>query len=250
MTKVRKKIIFCVLCLLMSVILYKAYKYVPYRLEHLAGIKKVHAHRVNTITKLKQAQLYYTGIELDVCFDSETNTFDVFHPPAESIGLSLEAYLSKFSDDNLKVWLDFKNLTAENKVMATNRLLFLMTKFKLNKQLFLVESKNIDQLQYFKNYGFITSYYVPSRLCKSNQRFKDSIYKLIATHHTQSLSFTHQNYIELHKKFPKREKYVWALYGNPLGRSRRQQIGITREILKDSTVKRLLVPFKSIGGNR
>lgn len=250
MTKRRKKIIFWSTFLFISVVLYNAYKYIPYRFEHLSGIKKVHAHRVNTITKLNQAKLYYTGIELDVIFDTKTNTFDVYHPPAESIGLNLETYLSKLSDDNLKVWLDFKNLTAENKVLATNRLVFLMTKFKLTKQMFLVESKNIDQLQYINDRGFLTSYYVPSSLYNSNKKFKDSIYKLIMTYNQQSISFTHQNYIELHKKFPRREKFVWALYGNPLGKSRVHQIRITRRILKDTTVKRLLVPFKSIGGNR
>lgn len=250
MTRNPKIIALLIDCFFLSVILYNVYKYVPYRFEHLTELQKVHAHRVNTITKLNQASIYYSGIELDVIFDIKTNKFDVFHPPAKSIGLSFETYLSNISNRELKIWLDFKNLTENNKQKSTARLAYLIAKFKLNKQLFLVESKNISQLQYFANKGFLTSYYVPSDLYKTTQIQKDSICNLIKKHNKQSISFTYLNYKYLHNKFPKREKFVWALFGNPYGRTRLNQINLTRKILKDSTVKRLLVPFKSIGGNR
>jgi hypothetical protein len=250
MTRNPKIIALLIDCFFLSVIFYNVYKYVPYRFEHLTELQKVHAHRVNTITKLNQASVYYSGIELDVIFDVKTNKFDVFHPPVKSIGLSLETYLSNISNKELKIWLDFKNLTENNKQQATARLFYLITKFKLNKQLLLVESQNISQLQYITNKGFLTSYYVPSDLYKATKTEKDSIYKLIKNYNKQSISFTYLNYEYLCNKFPEREKFVWALFGNPFGKTRIEQIASTRKILKDSTVKRLLVPFKSIGGNR
>ena len=79
---------------------------------------------------------------------------------------------------------------------------------------------------------------------------KDSIYKLIDQYEGQKLSFSYQNYEDLLIKYPQKKKYVWALYGNPISRVRLRQIGVTKKILNDPFVKRVLVPFKSIGGNR
>jgi hypothetical protein len=57
---------------------------------------KVWAHRVNSIEKLAQTGALYSGVELDLVFvdEGEAAFFDVNHPPAPSIGLSLDAYLS------------------------------------------------------------------------------------------------------------------------------------------------------------
>ncbi|MGB0974207.1 MAG: hypothetical protein ACPGU9_04365 [Flavobacteriaceae bacterium] len=250
MTKIQNIITFWIDAFFIGIVFYVICQYLPYRIEHFTNLHKVHAHRANTLTKLQQAHWYYEGVELDVYYDEITDTFDIFHPPAQSIGLSLEEYLSKITDKKLKIWLDFKNLTEANKIPARAKLNALLSKFQLKKQMFLVESKHIIHLQYFKANGFKTSYYVPSDLYQSNLCYKDSIYNLIARYNKQSISFTHHNYNELHHKFPLRHKYVWALFGHPLGKTRLKQMHSTRQILKDSTVKRLLVPFKSIGGNR
>ena len=50
---------------------------------------KVWAHRVNSIEKYQEARDIFSGIELDLMFDVASNTFDVNHPPAKSINLSL-----------------------------------------------------------------------------------------------------------------------------------------------------------------
>jgi len=234
----------------LSILLYTIYQFLPYRVEYIPNTSKVHAYRVNTLTKLTQANIYFNGIELDVYYDNKTNSFDIYHPPVKSIGLSLDKYLSEISNKKLKIWIDFKNLTTSNKEASVRKLIYLIQKYKLNLNLFLIESKNIKELQYIKNKGFSTSYYVPSKLYKSSTFYKDSIYKLIDQYKGQKISFTHQNYKDLLGKFPYKEKYVWALYGNPISSTRLKQIPVTKTILNDSSVKRVLVPFKSIGGNR
>src|SRR5690554_6067423 len=88
--------------------------YHPHKLEHFGYAEKIWAHRVNSLEKLASVQNKYTGVELDVVFDTLTNTFDVTHPPTPSIGLSLEQWLQTLDGDK-GVWIDFKNLTAANK---------------------------------------------------------------------------------------------------------------------------------------
>lgn len=234
----------------LMIVIYNIYAYLPYRLEYIGHIDKIHSHRVNTITKLKQANRYYSGIELDVYYDDENNVYDIFHPPVESIGLTLDVYFSNIKNKELKIWLDFKNLTERNSEDAIDRLEYLINKYNLNKNVFLIESKNIKALQSVNKRHFLTSYYVPSHLYESSSLYKDSIYGVIKHNSDQHISFSHQNYEDLQRAFPLRTKYVWTLYGKPISRSRFKQVSITREILRDTTVKRMLVPFKSIGGNR
>src|SRR5690606_30605130 len=106
-----------------------------------------------SLEKLAYAQKKYTGLELDVVFDTVTNTFDVTHPPTPSIGLSLEEWMQAL-DAEKGVWIDFKNLTAANQSAALERLLKIVTQNNLKKEQFIVESQHPQYLQDFTTAGF------------------------------------------------------------------------------------------------
>src|SRR5690349_3170954 len=76
--------------------------------------KKVWAHRVNSIEKKKEIGDKFSGIELDLVYNKTTGIFDVNHPPAASINLSLADYLKADLNTNRGYWFDFKNLEEDN----------------------------------------------------------------------------------------------------------------------------------------
>ena len=78
--------IFCVISFLLYVAYYSN-RILFYGYEH-----KIWAHRVNSIEKLKETISCFEGVELDVVYIEDGDFFDVNHPPAESIGLSLDEY--------------------------------------------------------------------------------------------------------------------------------------------------------------
>lgn len=131
------------------------------RLDHFRN--KVWAHRVNSIGKLQEAAHLYRGVEFDVVFLPEENVFDINHPPAKSIGLTLDKYWGSIDNsDSLYYWVDFKNLTQDNSVSALHRLCELVKKFGIAVEKVIVESSNPSALRTFNDKGFVTSYYLPT----------------------------------------------------------------------------------------
>lgn len=123
---------------------------------------KMWVHRTNSAEKLNALFDKFGGFELDVVFHNEGGGyFDVTHPPAPSIGLTLDKYFSSQPAIATKCfWLDFKNLTPEDAELALKRLNATADKFKLKKRL-IVESPNPELLGGFSEAGFYTSFYLP-----------------------------------------------------------------------------------------
>lgn len=138
---------------------------------------KVWAHRVNSIGKLKETAHLYRGVEFDVVFLSEKKAFDINHPPAESIGLTLDKYWGSVDNsDSLYYWVDFKNLTQDNSISALHRLYELVKKYGIAKEKVIVESSNPSALKKFKDKGFVTSYYLPTKtLDELDEKRKENI---------------------------------------------------------------------------
>jgi heptose-I-phosphate ethanolaminephosphotransferase len=127
------------------------------------NFNKLWAHRINNLEKLEKAIKIFSGVELDVVFKREGGKmyFDVYHPPSDSIGLSLERYFDAASSfPHLRFWLDLKNLSPDNKHDAFNRLNHLIKKYDLRKRIIL-ESKKYSNLDIFTESGIYTSYYLP-----------------------------------------------------------------------------------------
>jgi heptose-I-phosphate ethanolaminephosphotransferase len=129
------------------------------------NFEKIWAHRVNSVGKLKRSEAVFSGVELDVVFNSDRDSgyFDVNHPPAESIGLHLDDYLSNADPPgSMTYWLDIKNLTDQNKAEVLKRLQLIMKRHDLREDQIIAESPNFEVLRYLSERGLFTSYYLPA----------------------------------------------------------------------------------------
>lgn len=124
---------------------------------------KVYAHRVNSLENLEAAAHQFMGVELDVTVSIAPPYFDVNHPPAQSIGLSLETYLQKATElDITHFWFDVKNLDAEKATVLNEHLPKLLKQFKIEHSNCIIESTLPAHLQKLNSYGFKTSFYLPT----------------------------------------------------------------------------------------
>ncbi|MCR9183408.1 MAG: FAM151 family protein [Flavobacteriaceae bacterium] len=230
------------------------YKKATFKIDHIGYSSKLWAHRVNSIEKLEHTQKNYVGIELDIVFNSTTKTFDVNHPPAKSIHLNLEEYLSHINQTNeLGIWLDFKNLDSENVKTARNRLLFLTEKYQLNKNNIIVESQYPEYLKLYQEAGFKTSYYLPAFLYRlSPEELSKKIEEIkieIKSQTPSSISTNIVDYEIIASNFPEQTKYLWSIDKTFTTRMFKNFIQ-TRKALKDPKVEVLLVRVNRKKGHR
>lgn len=229
------------------------YIFNPYKLEYAGYQSKVWAHRVNSLEKLNYTQNFYQGIELDLVFDSISYTFDVNHPPAESANLNLDTYFSKISDKNLKLWLDFKNLSEHNAEKSAEILDQLTKKHSLKNENILVESTVMHNLQTFKNKGFKTSFYLPPllRLTDENKLVPivDSINHLLKKYPTSGISCNVNAYEVVNKYFKENKKYLWHIY-KPYSRHQAKNYRDFRKYVSDASVEAVLIKVALPVGSR
>lgn len=220
------------------------YIFCPYRPEYFGYRNKVLAHRVNSLEKLAFAERFYTGVELDLIYNSDNQSFDVNHPPAPSIGLDLETYLSHIKNKNIKLWLDIKNISKENAADAAQSLSQQITNAGISKKNILVESPEIPYLYLFKEEGFRTSFYLPYFLYKQDEQTLaktiDSLKSLKKQYCSDGISADVLNYNILNQYFKKDKKFLWAIYPSY---SRHQIDNYTnfRKYASDPTVEIILV---------
>lgn len=216
----------------------------PYKLAYMGFEDKVMAHRVNSLEKLTYTSMFYSGIELDIVYHTENQSFDVNHPPAESINLNLDQYFAKIDNKNLKIWLDLKNLNPANANIAANTLDKLVKKHGLNKNVILVESPTVELLPVFAELNFKTSFYLPSQLHAKDEvslnKAIDSIKILLAKHPTYGISSDVKNYEILQKHFDKTPKFLWDLHSS-FSSKHIQNHKKFRLYANDSSVKIILV---------
>ncbi|MCF6308436.1 MAG: hypothetical protein L3J09_10825 [Flavobacteriaceae bacterium] len=244
MTRIKKySLVF--LLFIVSVFLYK---YSPYRVEFIGNYHKIWAHRVDSKEKLKAALLFYDGVELDLVFKANENVLDVNHPPTKSINLSFENYLSEIENEPY-LWLDIKNLTAENSELILSKLIKVLNKKKYSFKKVLIETRYPEALPIFTKEGFITSYYLPFGLHnKSVSELNIEITKIKSVLKNQpeiGISSDYKDYNILKKHFPDKNKYLWMISSIT-----ERGFAKTRSILKDEKVKVVLVHYKSPSGNR
>lgn len=230
------------------------YHRIPFKVDYLGYTEKIWAHRVNSLEKLNYTQKHYSGIELDIVYDLKTNTFDVNHPPANSIGLTLDTYFSNLKEkNNTGIWLDFKNLNEENEQQALIKLKELIKKHELNPQFMIVESQSSEYLSGFKKNGFKTSFYLPTFLNQlSNEDLKGKVIEIktkIKKYPTTAISTNSVDYSIIAKHFPNEIKYLWSIDGIYNTRTIKNFF-LNRKALKDPKVEVLLVRVTRGIGNR
>ncbi|MBU0486810.1 MAG: sulfatase-like hydrolase/transferase [Bacteroidetes bacterium] len=211
-----------------------------------AKISKKWAHRVNSLERLKIIQGKFQGIELDIIY--ENGKLDVRHPPAESIGLSLEEYFETVNDiGNHYFWLDLKNLTAENQAEVLGRLDILSEKFRVKAQIIL-ETTEPELIPKMQKEGYCTSYYLPEIANLSNTE-RLAVVKIIeqniATYNISTISQSIDNYKLMSELFPKTNKLIWSLTSewNNVGNHER----INSLLKSDTTIRVCLVNYSTDG---
>jgi len=176
--------------------------------------KKILIHRVNSIEKLDALKNNFIGVELDLMYDKKDNIFDINHPPAPSIHLSLSDYLAHSNSlKNFIYWLDFKNLDSSNTKKSLNELNKIITKLKIPPNHIIVESSFPEFLTNFKKAGYNTSYYLPPFLYSKS---KDSLNYYInqidfktKNYPTDYISFDYLNFPIISNEFPNLKKNSW-----------------------------------------
>lgn len=230
------------------------YHQATFKFDYLGHKDKIWAHRVNSVQKLEFTQQKFAGVELDLVFDNKTMTFDVNHPPAPSIGLTLETYLNNFDTRSpVGIWLDFKNLNGENSRNALIRLDELSLNHQLDKSSIIIESQSPKYLSGFSDSGYKTSYYLPTFLNQLSskeliERIKE-IEQNMQSFPTTAISTNIVDYDIIAVHFPEVTKYLWSIDKTYTSRLFKNYVQ-TRKALQDPKVEVLLVRVNRKIGHR
>ncbi len=248
-TRKKKKsntILFMLVLVIVLILAVKFNVFTPYKIPYLGISKKILPHRVNTIEKLHMVKKMYNGAELDVVYMENKKYLDVHHPPEKPSGISLESYLKELgANTHFFLWLDLKNLNTKNADFVLHRISNLIEKQQLDKENFLIESKQCKALEIFTNSGFTTSYYLPNKLYQYNteplQEQLNAIKDSLKRYNLSAISTNFQDYKLIQQYFPTQPKYLWYL-----GVPSILKILQIRKATKDSTVKIILTRFSPI----
>lgn len=186
------------------------------RLFYYRYSEKIWIHKVNSLEKLHEVTNRFSGVELDVVFESSTSTFDVNHPPDLTQGLTLHRYFSSMdsASDRKQYWLDFKNLSRENSEAALDRINEICNEFELEKNGILIESTNPRYLKPFSEVGFKTSYYLPPDLVEMDEadysKTIESIKQTIEANQTDYISTNRKDFDIIKNEFPDARILTWS----------------------------------------
>ena len=204
---------------------------------------KVWGHRTNSIEKLENSD--FDGVELDVVFYSEKNIFDVNHPPEKSNNINLERYLKSGKGNGItNYWIDFKNLSSDNKFKALNRLNAIINKHNINPQNIIIESTHPQWIKSFTENGYKTAYYLPQNLNTLNSiEISNMIIHIkeeLDISNTTYISSSYNDYKIITQYFPDQKKIFWF---NVYGSNNKIKVRfLLYQILMDNSVDVLLIP--------
>lgn len=119
---------------------------------------KIWAHQCNSLGKLQTVLPDFAGVEMDLRLYPD-GRFNVSHAYQPNVSLPLEALLSLLAQSDCRVWLDCKNLNADNADYALWQLNELLRPYQFDKSRIVVESTNVESLKPFHEYGYYTSFY-------------------------------------------------------------------------------------------
>ena len=176
---------------------------------------KVWLHRVNSVERAVRMAKQFRGMEIDVMYDSAANSFDVGHPPAPSIGLSLDRLLGAVPDvAGHYFWIDFRNLTNTNAPAACTRLVAIARKHNLISHM-IVESVHPTALGCFTDNGFRTSYYLfpevslPAMNTAQRTAYYAEVKAGLAASNVNALSMSYESLPFVDRYFPDADVLTW-----------------------------------------
>lgn len=245
-----KKITRTFLVLISLFLLGTAYRYSPYKLEYLGHYDKIWAHRLNSTERLESALKYFNGIEVDLVYDEKNNLLDVGHPPSPSINLNLDKYISLINiSEKPHIWLDIKNLDVDDGEKILDKLIQVFSKYNYPFEKVLVETRYPEVLSGFSDKGFKTSFYLPYGLTEKNAEERDleikNIRNILKRQPDLAISSDYKDYGIMARNFPENEKYLWIINSVT-----KHGFSTPKKILNDSTVKAVLISYRTINGNR
>lgn len=171
---------------------------------------------VNSPKDLERVSRKVGGLEIDVYFDTVSQVFWVHHNPEASHPYKLNDLLIKYKEKRLdcSIWLDFKNLSANNKQSSLEVLMMLREEYQLKNKI-LVESQLPELLNEFAKHQFFTVYYTPYFnpyfLSKDSlQLMQEKIEMKLAHSDINALSGYYFQYPFLHERFPGYPILIWG----------------------------------------
>jgi heptose-I-phosphate ethanolaminephosphotransferase len=215
------------------------------------------AHRCNSIAKAHQAlQKGLSCIEIDVVIREELPIpiLEVGHGEAGTMsGMDLKDFLDKVPGlENVKVWLDIKNLHAGSMKILRAKLDELNVLYPV-KSRWVIESSTRD-LDFYKiaEAGYHTSYYLPTSLLDQNEstyaREANKIANQIRNQKVHAVSFDHGLYFfvdeYLKYKTSVSNFHTWDLSAS-LGAPDLLQHVSRSKYVKDRNIKTVLFTFPS-----
>ncbi len=201
---------------------------------------------VNNISMMQKLPDNTAGFECDVYFDNRKNHFEVYHDSSAPSTLNLDSLLSVYYTKKLQanVWLDFKNLSAENSMNSLLEINRLKNKYTLFNQ-FIIESHNPQFLKAFCDSGYFTSYYVPffnPYQASENEmiQFAGIVKNNLEKFPTSAISGYYFQYPVLKAFFPDYPILIWA---------ENAPVSIVsyffkRQLENDESIKVVLSPFR------
>ncbi|MCB0380133.1 MAG: hypothetical protein KDD24_02675 [Flavobacteriales bacterium] len=211
--------------------------------------EKIWVHRTNSVEKLHAVKDKFYGVELDIEFLDSLNVFDVNHPPAKSIGLTLDTYFFEASmNKTLHYWLDFKNLNEMNVEKSSALLERICVKNHINPSHVIVESNNVRLLEEFQHKGYQVSYYLnwPGLYTLDSIGLKNELelikHNLKNINFPCNLSVDYHDYDILKHNFPNYNLLLWL--DDNFDESIRNRF-LLFQMLNNNNVKVILFKFKS-----
>lgn len=207
---------------------------------------KIRTHKTNSIEKLQDASILFSGVELDVVYSPDEKNFEINHPPDPSTGLFITEYFqAQKNNPGIKYWLDFKNLGKGNDLQSCSVLDSITKLYNISKSSIIVESMYPQSLIEFQKNGFLTSYYLPIGMHLLDKDslaiLVEKIKKDIALYDNLYISSEYKDYPILKKQFPEKKKLFWFTVYGSMNKIRARLLLF--ELLSDENVDVLLIPF-------
>ncbi len=213
-------------------------------------ISKLGAHRVDSEGKLLAVVDKFNNIELDISL-LENGILDIGHPPAVSIGLTVDKWLSKIPfqyRNSKKYWFDLKNLSQTNKAIFLQKIKHVADKNRISYKQIIIESGSPEALDIFFNLGFKTSYYLPDfNPTDLNSSKVAIVIENIKKSKLHYISFDAKNYIFINDTIiPNISEEIkllsWAVYRNYNDAVSYEDV---RELIVNPRLDILLVTYKT-----
>jgi hypothetical protein len=182
---------------------------------------RIWLHRVNSVTRARWAAERYPGLEIDLVYEPERGEFDVRHPPAPSIELSLGALLATLhAPQRLWYWLDLKRVPSWAAHEAAAQLDLLLRRLGLHDRC-VVESTVAPVLAAFSARGFYTSYGVRVKGLygagdAAIRRFVEATTLALRESGANAISAPHEGFELLQRYFPHYDLLFWGIQPNSL----------------------------------